>query len=281
MPGVGTTGYSDRIVGGLWGAGTTTRIRSVYRSVCEAFEPGDRISLFGFSRGAFAARVIAGLIGTIGMARPDQLGQVDDAVAFYRALRGPLSASAFVENGLRKPVDILFVGLWDTVVRHGPALAPLAWLLEGALNRRFGLTDHRPGRPDRYIAHALALDEERFAFRPWRVTASVPGHTVDEVWFAGSHSDVGGGCSESRPSELALLWMINRARFAGLLVRDPRDMHSDACTAPLNPSRVGAWRLLRAGRRVVEESDRIHDSVHARMRATGYKPIAKLPSTYS
>lgn len=279
-PGIGTGGYFDRIIGGTWGAGTMARVRTVYRSLCESYEPGDQIALFGFSRGAFAARAIAGLIGTVGLVRNDQLDHIEQAFSCYqnpKMLWG--SEGQTFRDRHSYSVTVFFIGLWDTVIRHGPILAPVGWLIERALSRRFGLVDQRAGRHIRHVAHALALDEERSAFRPFRMTASHPAQTVQELWFAGSHSDVGGGYQESRPSEFSLRWIIERAAQAGLMFHEMPRIHEDAYSAPLNPSRIRTWRLLPSRRRVLMESDRIHESVHLRMRATSYRPVAKLPKT--
>lgn len=281
LPGVGTQGFSDRIMGGIWGAGTTARVRTVYRALCENYEPGDEIALFGFSRGAFAARAIAGLIGKFGLVRHDQLNHIEQTIAFYQGRRmlWETERRAFLDTHSYQ-ATVLFVGLWDTVIRHGPILAPVRWLIERALNRRFGLADQRAGFHVGYVAHALALDEERSAFQAWRIRGS-PFQAVEEVWFAGSHSDVGGGYPDSRPSEFPLQWVVERAMSAGLIFHEMPPIHEDAHSAPLNPSRIKVWRLLGSRRRVLLESDCLHESVHLRMRATSYQPIAKLPKIIS
>lgn len=280
VPGVGTQGYSDRIIGGIWGAGSTARLRTVYKSLCENYEPGDEIALFGFSRGAFTARAIAALIGTVGIIRHNQLDQIDQAFSLHHGrmnLWGSLLRT--FRDAHSYEATVLFMGLWDTVIRHGPVLAPLGWLIERALNRRFGLMDHYPGGHVKHVVHALALDEERSAFRPWRITISNPFQTVKEVWFAGSHSDVGGGYENSKPSEFSLRWVVDRAAMAGLMFHERPRISENAHRAPLNPSRNGIWRLMPSRKRNVMESDSIHESVHLRMCTTSYRPIAKIPKT--
>jgi uncharacterized protein (DUF2235 family) len=291
LPGVGTRGYSDRLIGGIWGAGTLARLRSVYRTLCENYNPGDQIALFGFSRGAFAARAIAGLIGTVGILRWDKFDHIKEAFSYYQNPK-KLKSSTFQDfrdryTWAERDVTVLFVGLWDTVIRHGPILLPMRWLIERAVHHRLGLLDASAGGHVQNVAHALALDEKRAAFSVIRITTLpfqrrqhwlVEGRqTVEELWFAGSHSDVGGGCQESRSSEYSLRWIVNRAMRAGLVFKEMPPSCEDAYKAPLNPSRTGIWRFLPSRRRVVLESDRIHESVRLRMCATSYRPMAELP----
>ena len=284
LTGVGTRGYSDRIIGGLWGGGSTARVRSVYRSICENYEAGDRISLFGFSRGAFAARVVAGLIQRLGILPRDQLHHIDAAISMFWTRRSSAANDlrTFARERRAREAAIHFLGLWDTVVRHGPALAPVAWAIETSLNRRFGLSDQSAAANMISIAHALALDEDRAAFTPWRIRPRTDTEriSIEEAWFAGSHSDVGGGYVESRASECSLVWIAERARSWGLVFQDDRLPRPDtsACTAALHPGRRGVWRLLPSQKRIVLESDRLHESVFERMRATGYRPLARIRS---
>lgn len=208
LPGVGTRGYSDRLIGGIWGAGTFVRLRSVYRSLCESYDPGDQIALFGFSRGAFAARAIAQLIGSVGLLRHDQFDHIEEALSYYQNPK-KLRSSTFRDFRDRYTwrsefTTVLFVGLWDTVIRHGPILLPMRWFIERAVHHRFGLLDEYAGPTVKHVAHAMALDEKRAAFSVIRVTTSNSFETVRELRFAGSHSDVGGGYQESRSAEYSL-----------------------------------------------------------------------------
>lgn len=287
LRGVGTDSFTDRIIGGGWGSGTERRIRDGYRTLCEHWRPRDKIALVGFSRGAFAARWITGVMANVGILRPGALDLVEQAISI-----GTRPAFARNEKEIREFVDkhcypdqgrplVDFVGVFDTVVRYGPFLAPLRMIAQGVTRRHIGLRDHIAPRIVSRIAHALALDECRVAFPPWRFgpeRPNGPGQIIEEVWFAGSHSDVGGGYVDSESSEIPLRWMAERADEAGLRFKEMPRVGENSYRAPLHPSRTGFWRLFPPLKRVIHESDCIHPSAKMRMKAIGYQPIAQLPS---
>lgn len=268
-PGVGTQGFVDRVIGGVWGAGSQKRIRDGYRFLCENYEAGDRLAFFGFSRGAFAVRSLMGMVGRVGVLRTDKLDHVRQAVYLaqspLRRDRGLIESFAQTHCHDHRP-HVMFVGVWDTVIRYGPILTPFREILGLALRRYFGFFDHRVPPWVASFCHALALDERRSAFWPWRVSTEKydPRQTVEEIWFAGSHSDVGGGYRDSRPADFPLQWIAEQAAKAGLLFRQMPLVAKDAHLVPLNPSRVGIWRVLPSRRRIVQDSDRIHSSVELR-----------------
>jgi uncharacterized protein (DUF2235 family) len=280
IPGIGTKGLADRVVGGVWGAGITKLACAGYRFLCEQYQSGDEICLFGFSRGAFAVRSIGGLLINFGVLRRDRLESIREAMDLYRRTRNPRETShAFRRSHcLEEKPPIAFVGVWDTVIRFGPLVAPLAIALESFLGR-FGLVDHRIPHTVRYFCHALALDERRAAFWPWRAEKhdQSPPDQIEEMWFAGSHSDVGGGYLDSRLAEIPLRWMCERASAAGLVFDHLPSVGEDSALAPLHSSRGGLWQMLPSRRRIVDDSDRLHHSVERRMQCTSYRPAARLP----
>jgi uncharacterized protein (DUF2235 family) len=281
-PGVGTRGYIDRLIGGVWGSGTTRLICDGYRFLCEHYQPDDELALFGFSRGAFAVRAIVGIIARIGVVRFDQLEYVPKAVYLARRPLWMGRADTFSAAHCYKEVVIAFVGVWDTVIRYGPVLAPVRKALELAQRMHFGLFDQKIPYRVRHFCHALALDERRGAFWPWRaINCGEVGaqQQVEELWFAGRHSDVGGGNADTGLSEIALQWMIERAQDFGLVFHKAPFVSENCDLAVVNPSQIGIWRLLRSRRRLVEDSDRLHASVIRRMRAGLYQPAARLPKS--
>jgi len=284
LHGVGVGGPINRLLGGIWGAGSDLRIREAYGFVCDKYRPGDELVFFGFSRGAFAARALAGIIATQGIVPEGDMGDVRQVFRAYRE-PDPLIAQKMVEllvrAGRLNRVTVRFVGVWDTVVRHGPLTRSLRWVLSRATSSSFGLHDARVPPAVRSLAHALALDEQRGAFQPSRVERphAEGDQRIEEVWFAGSHSDVGGGYSDWRASEPALRWMLEEAGRAGVEFQRLPTWTENPHEAPLNPSLVGGWQYLPRTQRTVGPNDVLHDSVLSRLSATDYLPAARVSTS--
>jgi uncharacterized protein (DUF2235 family) len=236
--GVGTGGAVDRFGGGALGIGLSRNVLAPYRFLAQHYEPGDDLYLFGFSRGAFTARSLAGLIGNCGILKPEHLGAVDDAFALYRsrakstrpssnearlfrrtyAYREPPRAGDHPDVEDRTP--ICFLGVWDTVGALGvPIPAPVPKRARAYLSRRWSFHDVQLGAHVWHAAHAMAIDERRRPFEPtpFKRQADAPhGQTIEQVWFAGVHSDVGGGYPDPRLADITLLWMVQQAEDHGL-----------------------------------------------------------------
>lgn len=224
--GVGTT-RRERIRGGAFGAGLSRDICDAYRFLVNNFEPGDELFFFGFSRGAFTARSTAGFVRNCGILRRTEIDRVDEAYALYRS-RGRSSHPRSVESRLFRQsysheTRIAFIGVWDTVGALGIPLDGLR--LANLLNRRWQFHDTNLSAIVDSAFQALAIDEKRGPFRPtlWTQPADAPtGPKVEQVWFPGVHSDVGGGYPDHAISDIPLLWMVERAKGCGL------DFHQDA-----------------------------------------------------
>lgn len=232
LRGVGTSGSRlDRLVAGATGAGIEDIIRSAYLFLAQNYVPAhkdaagndvpaDEIFLFGYSRGAFAARSLTGLLGSAGLLKRQSLGHLATAWSYYRDFK-KRSPQDFVKRYAKRQIEthedvtVNFLGVWDTVGALG---IPVGFLgeLSGLVH---GFHDTSPSRIVRHGAQALAIDEYRDEFVPtlWTGTAP-PGSTIEQVWFAGCHSDVGGGYSDRELADIPLLWMIDRAKSAGLQV---------------------------------------------------------------
>ena len=216
--GVGTGGLLDRVVGGATGRGISENIREAYRWLIENYQAGDRLYLFGFSRGAYSARSLAGLIGVCGIRRVDGCCPVrvaKEAYAIYRDKnrQGQRGRSAPVARETEQAV-VHFVGVWDTVGALGvPTRGPLGWWTR----KRSGFHDVGLGGHIEHAYHALAINESRGPFKPvvW-TTDPAKGQVVIQAWFPGVHSNVGGGYVDSGLSDRALLWMIYNASQHGL-----------------------------------------------------------------
>lgn len=236
--GVGT-GRFDRLRGGVVGLGLARNVEEAYVWLSSRYRPGDRIFLFGYSRGAYTARSLAGLIGLCGIADSEKCSaggrQIADAalegMSIYRLAPGPARedrAALFLESwtrssarvgrpgGGRRSCEVHFVGVWDTVGSLGVPLNGLQWIAA----RRHRFHDVSVGDHIRHACHAVAIDERRRPFAP-ALWANEPGavERVEQVWFPGVHGDVGGGRPNAGLSEGALLWMWSKAWAAGLAFR--------------------------------------------------------------
>ena len=296
FPGVGSR-RADRVLGGAFGVGLSRNVQECYRWLAREWEPGDELFLFGFSRGAFTVRSLAGMVRNVGLLPADQLARVGEAYSHYRdrdpAWRpdGPL-AVAYRAAYSREVERIRCIGVWDTVGALGvPTAGPLGWWTR----RRWGFHDVQlSGRVD-HGYHALAVDERRKAFAPalWQVDdAHAASQTVEQVWFAGVHSNVGGGYEDCGLSDTTLWWMVGKARGAGLELDQSRLREAtddDACTGRLYDSYRSLFRLQRplvreigaapvtVDGRTLRTHERVHPSAverHRRLTAPPTGPYA-------
>lgn len=278
---------------GATGIGVPGNVRKLYRFLCWNWREGDEIYIFGFSRGAFTARTLAAMIASQGLVpaeidgTPVSHAEMDrNAMAAWREYRRgtvPLNKSLptiwiarFIRDVLlylyhaicghrsyanvraemngRKDVDIEFMGLFDTVEAYGVPIEELRVAIDWAI-WPISFRNHRPSRKVKHICHALALDDERTTFHPLRIDQSqlAPDQTVKEVWFAGVHSDVGGGYPDSTLSFVPLVWMTDqlggRLRFQDGEIEHFREYQS--AIGPKHDSRSGAAVFYRYGPRPV------------------------------
>lgn len=277
--GVGSAGtVLQRTWEGSTGTGTSERVMEGWAFLAERVQEGDRIHLFGFSRGAYAARSLAGFLDFAGLPATPRAVPQAELLELFAAYRDRQPAP---NPGTRRAVSVAFVGVFDTV---------------GAL--AFGRTFnafHRinPGKVD-HVAHALALDELRDAFAPsfWDAPAGA-ATAVKERWFAGAHTNVGGGYEDAGLSTLAWLWMWSQAKARGLdfapsrwpmpQVPNPLGELRDSFTEfwkgiPLLGDLMRRHRLAQKARRL-RPGQRVRGSVLERIaRAqSAYAPLAQLP----
>ena len=250
LRGVGTSG-SDlaRLFAGATGEGIEDTIRSGYRFLAQNYvpadpatgRPADEIFLFGFSRGAFAARSLSGWLGATGLLKRQGLQHLAKAWDFYRTApeRNPVAFLARHDTEtipLHPDIQVTFLGVFDTVGALGVPVGILAELTAGL----FEFHNTEPSRVVQRAAHALAVDEHRDPFVPTLWTGAAPQDAViEQVWFAGAHADVGGGYGLRTLSDIPLAWMASRAEAAGL--RLDHAMLPDATypDAPHHNSRSG------------------------------------------
>lgn len=266
----------ERIRGGAFGVGLSRNVRNTYRFVVENFEPGDELFFLGFSRGAYTARSTVGLVRNAGVLRRDQAHRIDEAYALYRNRTKETQPGGTESERFRRAYShesrIRFIGVWDTVGALGIPFtgSPLTRFI----NRRWSFHDTTLSSTVDIACQALAIDEKRGPFEPtiWQQSESARGQRCEQVWFAGDHSDVGGGYRDTALSDIALLWMAEQVRSAGLAFTADAfartgDADQDArnrgrFVAPdahgqLHDARTGLFRLLpRFDRRLGVSHDR-------------------------
>lgn len=231
--GVGTHGPIDKLVGGAMGAGLDFNVRQAYRFLASNYEEHDEIYLFGFSRGAYTVRSLAGMIGFSGLLRRHQMTSVHDAYELYRDEKDPTGAGAakFRECQRTSVPRVTLLGCWDTVGAMGiPDKLPGIGLDE-RFNKRYRWVDAKLGPHVDHALHALSIDERRKEFRPTPMASVTAGQTLMQVWFPGDHGSVGGGERHKEPlARAALEWMVESIANLGLgLAVDTRFEDMLAC----------------------------------------------------
>lgn len=215
--GVGTSWF-NKFGGGLLGAGLDFHIIQGYRKLAELYEAGDEVYVLGFSRGAYTARSLVGLVRNCGLVSPG-FADIGAGIAYgiYRTRGdGPdsFTAKAFRAANSR-PVKFKFLGVWDTVGALGIPL-DFAEDLNMAMHQ---FHDTELSAIVENARHALAIDEHRLDYDAtlWGPKTK-PGQSVEQRWFVGAHSDVGGGYPDRRLSDITLAWMQAEAAALGLAV---------------------------------------------------------------
>ncbi|MFD3996030.1 DUF2235 domain-containing protein [Streptomyces sp. NPDC058548] len=281
-PGVGTFSAAgawtvparklSRLLGLAFGAGLKENLAESYTYLMHHYEPGDRIYLFGFSRGAYTARALAGLLKAVGLLRPGSENLVPYAISVYAKNRDWTDddwkqlhqfAGAFSRKvDDRTGIPVHFMGLWDSVKAAGL----LRWNLRWLFTRRIP----NVGR----VRHAVSIDEKR---RPYEEYLVLPpeepgarGPLIEEAWFAGVHSDVGGTFDDDpRLPTVALKWIVDGALDADLLLKKKayaKHLTLDAGHALGTVHRMGAvWALLTYRPRRVPSGAQVHESVRLRI----------------
>ena len=257
----------------LMGRGINRQIKRAYGYLASRYHPGDQIYLMGYSRGAYAVRSLAGVIDQVGLLRAEHAteSKIRDAYRHYECNPDGDAANAFTKAYCHKTVCIEMIGVWDTVKSLG-INAPVFWRLSEKLH---AFHNHDLSQVVKNGFQALAINESRVAYSPvlWATHEGFKGH-VEQVWFPGSHGDVGGqlgGFDAARPlANIPLVWMLNRAEEIGLPL--PEGWHQRFKQDASAPS-VGNWRgfgkvFMTRRKRIVgrDTSERVHESVEVHTR---------------
>ena len=216
--GVGTE-WLNTVRGGAFGRGLDEHIRNGYEYLCRNYAPQDKVYVLGFSRGAYSARSLVGMIRNSGVLRELNEERLVEAYELYRKRDRSADTPDAVEFRRKHSheIEIEFLGVWDTVGALGIPLTVFRELND----ERYGFHDTKLSRMVKNAFQALAIDEHREPYKPTFLThqKDAGDQRVEQVWFAGAHSDVGGGYPSQPLSDPPLRWMQQRAKDCGLNVQ--------------------------------------------------------------
>lgn len=266
----------------ITGKGINRQIRRAYGYLASRYRPGDKIFLFGYSRGAYAVRSLAGMIDRVGLLNARNAVERNITLAYrhYETAPDSEAARAFRAAYCHDSADIEMIGAFDTVKALGLRL-PIVWRLS---ETRHAFHNHHLGPAILHGYHALAYDEMRSAYAPvlWDVPEGWTGR-IEQVWFRGNHGDVGGqigGCDAARPlANIPLTWILSKAESCGLpLEPDWRDAYPTDVNAPSVGTWVG-WSklfLIRAPRKKLKDgSERVHETLQTHIEGRS-RPLNRL-----
>ena len=271
------------LAGQIGGRGFGRNVMECYRFIFDHFEGGDRIFLFGFSRGAAAVRSLSSFIHLFGVLPKGRPELIEKAWAVYSSPRTDArdaAAEAFVKRHHTMWTKVQFLGCYDTVSALGLPFAPASALLNWIPSLRHRFHNYHLAPSVVHARHALALDDERKVFHPvlWEPLEVTRAQVTEgkfacesmrQVWFAGVHTDVGGGYAEPQMSDIPLVWITQEAVRCGLHIWPDHGVTIDEdVNGPMHDSREGWRRFFRKQARSWDPArkDRpvIHESVLSR-----------------
>jgi uncharacterized protein (DUF2235 family) len=237
-PGVGTSGWIvKRWFDGATGSGISENIKQAYKYIIGNYEPEDELYFFGFSRGAFTVRSLAGLIRNSGILKTNDPDLIKQAYRLYKSGSHSTKPKEKEATLFRKTyavadkVPIKFIGVWDTVGSLGNPLFinnVFSKFSPSVMGNQFHDTDL--SSTVKFAYQALAINEKRLNFKPtlWKQQDTSGKQKLEQVWFIGVHSNVGGGYPKTGLSDIALNWLTSRARDC--------DLDMESITLNENPS---------------------------------------------
>ncbi len=272
------------------GYGISTNLRDCYNFLANNYIAGDDIYLFGFSRGAFTVHLLAGMLDAVGLLSKNDLGFVPEACAYYHTPPEERTSCLFhllLQGMPRHTPKIRFIGVWDTVGAMGVPTTVLGCVQQWAGKLwpqvRVGFYNCNLLDTVEYAYQALAIDERHGPFAPALWDKRGTKQEVQRVWFAGAHSNIGGGYRNRGLSDVAFMWLVNRARECGLVMNmeylsarvtpDALAKQVDSCTTPyklLEFFRVEPY-VRRIGR-CFDVGEMIHESVVRRIQSALHPP---------
>ncbi|KAI1797950.1 hypothetical protein LXA43DRAFT_982756 [Ganoderma leucocontextum] len=290
QPGIGTENLYDRIVDGVTGANLASKVEEAYGFIAQNYYPGDEIFLFGFSRGAYTARMVGMFIGAIGVLdrtqmdhfakiflayqkrgkakHPEEIQQLDAQLAPWTDPNGLGKTRAAINS---EGFSVKVIGVFDTVGSVG--LPEELTLRSEKLRNIFGFPDHVLGSHVERAYHAMAINETRKDFNVAKFEQTPSGRSKGQVlkqcWFTGSHCDVGGGYEEHDLLEMTFNWMVANIEDAlsldfEYILSLPKPDKPWGTQPPHNPL-VGIYSVAESIQRTLptETNDVTHEVIHS------------------
>ena len=246
-PGLGTRG--SKYLGMISGFGISKNIQDCYQFLFENFDSGDQIYLIGFSRGAATVRSLSSFIhyfGVLPKSRPELIKQAYKIYKIEDEMRRKAKADAFIERHHTMWARIKFLGCFDTVSALGVPFKRLSAILDQIPFFQHDFHNFSLSDSVENAFHALAIDDERKTFHPALWEADIKDYqSLKQVWFAGMHTDVGGGYAEHELSDIPFLWLLKKAVSEGLRVYDEsRVFVEPEADGKMHNSRGKWWQKL-------------------------------------
>ena len=284
----GIGSYHNKMVGGGLGAGLEKNVMDGYRFLVHNYEVGDEIYLFGFSRGAYTVRSLSGLINNCSILKGSEANRIEEAFKLYKkpeySPNGDYSVNWRKKHSIEGSKIIKFIGVWDTVGAMG---LPVSFF--GLIKDKHLFYDNKLGSNVEIARHALSLDEKRNDFEPtmWKKNKKVD---LKQVWFAGVHTDVGGGykpdSDDTVLSDIPMLWLMTEASLVGLTFEDFLTVNKVNALATQHDEYKGMMRFLGKYVRKIPNPKimptLVHSSVKERYENSSYKstPIENFIKKY-
>lgn len=282
-PGVGTLNLPtdsnakilySKLLGEGFGVGLHLDIEDAYRYLMDNYQPEDKVFLFGFSRGAYTVRALAGLLHKFGLLRKGSLNlvpYVSQMYHKYNKIKGIQTIASQFKASFCVECKPHFIGVFDTV----EAL--------GKFYKKKIFTDASLNQDVKYAYHAISIDESRRPFKPflWNEETKNPNQLIEQVWFAGDHSDIGGGHIENDLSDITLQWMLSKAELAGIMLKKNwQNTLLPSSYGPIHDLYNFFWKIagffhdcnLEKMQRIIPENSKIHISVKERIEQINYNP---------
>lgn len=271
-----------KLSGMAFGVGISKNIKECYHFVFEHYQAGDRLFLFGFSRGAYTVRSLSGFLDLVGVLPKSRAELIHEAYRIYRIVdveKRKVKADDFLSRHHTMGCPIRFIGVWDTVRALGVPFKVLEAL--NPMKNKFH--NHRLCQNVGYGCHALSIDDQRKTFHPtlWQEQHATENQKIEQVWFPGVHTDIGGGYRKHGLADITLEWIVKKACEHGLRLYPKHKIKPQpVANGLMHNSREGLAKLYRKAQRTwplkgvqpVIHQSALDRTLNSNNESNGYEP---------